>query len=190
MTARYTRTAQALHWLMALLLVGLVSLGLYMHELPLSPLKLQLYSYHKWAGVTAFLLVLARLAWRLTHRPPPLPPGTSRVVRAASSAGHALLYVLMLAIPLSGWLMSSAKGFQTVWFGLLPIPDLVGRDATLGDTLRAVHEYLNVTLIVVALGHVAAALKHQFVDRDDLLARMWPARERVAVPASPTEQRT
>ena len=188
MNARYTRAAQALHWLMALLLVGLVSLGLYMHELPLSPRKLELYSYHKWAGVTAFLLVLARLAWRLTHRPPPLPPGTSRAVRAASGAGHALLYLLMLAIPLSGWLMSSAKGFQTVWFGVLPIPDLLGRDATLGETLRAVHEYLNLTLIVVALGHVAAALKHQFIDRDGLLARMWPGRDRGIDTASPSEQ--
>jgi cytochrome b561 len=176
MNERYTRTAQTLHWLMAALLVGLVSLGLYMHELPLSPRKLQLYSYHKWAGVTAFVLVLARLAWRATHRPPPLPPGTPAAVRAAASAGHALLYALMIAIPLSGWLMSSAKGFQTVWFGVLPIPDLVGKDAELGDVLRAVHEYLNLTLIVVAIGHVAAALKHHFVDRDGLLFRMWPGR--------------
>jgi cytochrome b561 len=82
----------------------------------------------------------------------------------------------MVAIPLSGWLMSSAKGFQTVWFGVLPIPDLVGKDAALGDTLRAVHEYLNLTLIVVAIGHVAAALKHHFIDRDGLLFRMWPGR--------------
>jgi cytochrome b561 len=95
----------------------------------------------------------------------------------------------MVAIPLSGWLMSSAKGFQTVWFGVLPIPDLVGKDAALGDTLRAVHEYLNLTLIVVALGHVSAALKHQFVDRDGLLNRMWPGRAR-ASGTSPTEHRS
>jgi len=185
MNGRYTRTAQALHWLMAVLLVGLVSLGLYMHELPLSPRKLQLYSYHKWAGVTAFLLVLARLAWRATHRPPPLPPGTSPVVRIAASAGHGLLYALMVAIPLSGWLMSSAKGFQTVWFGVLPIPDLLGKDAALGETLRAVHEYLNLTLIALVIGHVLAALKHQFIDRDGLLLRMWPGHTRT----SPTEHR-
>lgn len=178
MSARYTRTAQALHWLMAALLVGLVALGLYMHELPLSPRKLQLYSYHKWAGVTAFLLVLLRLGWRVTHRPPPLPAGTAPAIRTAAGAGHALLYALMIAIPLSGWLMSSAKGFQTVWFGVLPIPDLVGKDADLGESLRATHEYLNLTLIVVALGHVAAALKHQFIDRDGLLLRMWPGRDR------------
>ena len=82
----------------------------------------------------------------------------------------------MVAIPLSGWLMSSAKGFQTVWFGVLPIPDLVGKDAALGETLRAVHEYLNLTLIVVAIGHLAPALKHHFVDRDGQLLRMWPGR--------------
>lgn len=189
MSERYTRTAQALHWLMAALLLGLVSLGLYMHELPLSPRKLQLYSYHKWAGVTAFVLVLVRLAWRATHRPPALPQGISPAVRTAASAGHALLYLLMIAIPLSGWLMSSAKGFQTVWFGVLPIPDLVGKDAALGETLRAVHEYLNLTLIVVALGHVAAALKHQFIDRDGLLHRMWPGRT-VATDTSLTEHRS
>lgn len=176
MSERYTRPAQALHWLMAALLVGLVTLGLYMHELPLSPRKLQLYSYHKWAGVTAFLLVLVRLAWRAMHRPPPLPPGTSPAVRIAAGTGHALLYLLMIAIPLSGWLMSSAKGVPTVWFGVLPLPDLVGKDADLGETLRAVHEYLNLSLIVLVLGHVAVALKHHFVDRDGLLFRMWPGR--------------
>jgi cytochrome b561 len=189
MSLRYTRTAQALHWIMAALLVGLVSLGLYMQELPLSPLKLQLYSYHKWAGVTAFLLVLVRLAWRATHRPPPLPPGTSAAVRVAAGAGHGLLYALMLAIPLSGWLMSSAKGFQTVWFGVLPIPDLIGKDAGLGETLRAVHEYLNLTLIVVALGHVAAALQHHFIDKNGLLDRMWPVRTG-ATGTSPMEHRS
>jgi cytochrome b561 len=162
---------------MAALLVGLVTLGLYMHELPLSPRKLQLYSYHKWAGITAFLLVLTRLAWRATHRPPPLPPGTSSVVRVAANVAHAILYLLMVAIPLSGWLMSSAKGFQTVWFGVLPIPDLIGKDPELGETLRAVHAYLNFTLIAVALGHVAAALKHQFIDKDHLISRMWPVRD-------------
>jgi len=183
MTARYTRTAQALHWTLALLLVGMVSLGLYMHELELSPLKLQLYSYHKWAGVSVFLLVLARLTWRATHRPPPLPAGTAPLVRIASSVAHALLYLLMLAIPLSGWLMSSAKGFQTVWFGVLPIPDLIGKDADLGERLAELHEALNFTLIGLVAIHVAAALKHHFIDGDGLLHRMWPGR-----PARPQDQ--
>ena len=136
MTARYTPTAKILHWLMAVLLIGLLALGLYMHELPLSPEKLKLYSWHKWAGVTAFLLVFVRLAWRATHRPPALPDSMPKMMQWAAHAGHALLYVLMIAIPLSGWLMSSAKGFQTVWFGVLPIPDLLAKDKELGDLLQ------------------------------------------------------
>jgi len=188
---RYTATAQALHWLMAALIGGLVVLGLYMHGLPLSPRKLQLFSYHKWAGVTAFLLVLARLAWRVTHRPPELPAGTSRHTRLAAHLGHGLLYLLMFAIPLSGWLMSSAKGFQTVWFGVLPIPNLIGKDAALGNGLQTVHEWFNWTLIALVLGHVGAALEHQFVRRDHLISRMLPARAgRGTPPALATEPRS
>jgi cytochrome b561 len=172
--ARYTRTAQGLHWAMAVLLSGLLALGFYMHDLPLSARKLELYSWHKWAGVTAFLLAVVRLAWLASHRPPALPSGTSPVVRTVSRVVHAALYALMLAIPLSGWLMSSAKGFQTVWFGLVPLPDLVARDAALGESLATVHAGLNVLLLALAGAHVAAALKHHFIDRDGLLARMWP----------------
>ena len=161
---------------MALLLVGLLGLGFYMHDLPLSPQKLQLYAWHKWAGVMAFLLVWVRLAWRLSHRPPFLPAAMPKLVQAAAHAGHAMLYLLMLAIPLSGWLMSSAKGFQTVWFGVLPIPDLVGKDEALGDLLASVHTALNLLFIAVLLGHVGAALKHHWLDQDDILTRMLPQR--------------
>ena len=175
MTAQYTRTAKSLHWLMALLIIGLIPLGLYMHELPLSPQKLQLYSWHKWIGVTVFVLLLVRVSWRLTHQPPALPWHMSKVEQLAAHAGHIVLYLLMLAIPLSGWLMSSAKGFQTVWFGVLPIPDLLGKDKALGDTLAEVHEFLSWTLVAVLVAHVAAALKHHFIDKDDVLLRMAPA---------------
>jgi cytochrome b561 len=168
----YTPVAKGLHWLMAAMIVGLLALGIYMHELPLSPQKLQLYSWHKWAGVTLFLLVWLRLAWRLTHRPPALPEGMSARMRLAAHAGHAALYGLMVVIPLSGWLMSSAKGVQTVWFGVLPIPDLLGRDKALGDWLQEVHEALNLLLMLTLAGHVAAALWHHFVLKDDTLRRM------------------
>jgi cytochrome b561 len=173
-TTRYTTAAIALHWLMVLLLAGLVSVGVYMHELPLSPWKLKVYSWHKWAGVTAFLLVLLRLFWRATHRPPALPVSMPDWQRAAAHAGHAVLYLLMLAIPLTGWLMSSAKGFQTVYFGLLPIPDLLEKNKELGDLLRDVHEMLNWALVLVVGGHAAAALKHHYVDHDDVFVRMLP----------------
>jgi cytochrome b561 len=86
----------------------------------------------------------------------------------------------MLAIPLSGWLMSSAKGFQTVWFGVLPIPDLLAKDKALGDLLQTVHLSLNVTLIAVLIAHVGAALKHHFIDKDDILTRMLPNSSRAA----------
>lgn len=176
MTDRYTNTAMVLHWAMAFLLFGLLALGFYMHELPLSPDKLRLYSWHKWAGVTAFLLVLLRLAWRATHRPPALPDTMSPVTQRLAHLGHGLLYVLMLAIPLSGWLMSSAKGFQTVWFGVLPIPDLIGKDQELGTLLGLVHKGLNLAFVALIAGHIVAALKHHFIDKDDILSRMGPGR--------------
>ncbi len=171
---RYTATAIALHWLMAALILGTFGVGLYMHELPLSPTKLQIYSWHKWAGVSAFLLVFVRLAWRATHRPPPLPFAMPRWQQFAAHGGHALLYLLMIAIPLTGWLMSSAKGFQTVYFGVLPIPDLLAKNKELGDALREVHEVLNFLMITIVAGHVGAALKHHYIDRDDVLTRMSP----------------
>lgn len=172
MNTTYTPLAKGLHWLMAALILGLLVLGLYMSDLPLSPEKLLLYSWHKWAGVTVFALVWLRLAWRLAHRPPPFPESMPAHMRLAAHAGHVLLYVLMVAIPLSGWLMSSAKGFQTVWFGVLPIPDLLPRDKAMGDALRQWHEALNQLLMLTLVGHVAAALWHHFVLKDDTLRRM------------------
>lgn len=171
---RYTRTAIALHWLVALLLVGAFCVGLYMHDLPLSPMKLKIYSWHKWAGVTIFLLVTIRLAWRLGHRPPALPETMPRWQQVAAHGLHHALYLLMTVIPVSGWLMSSAKGFQTVWFGVLPLPDLVGKDEALGKLLETVHMGLNYLLLALVVAHVAAAVKHHLVDRDDVLARMLP----------------
>jgi len=173
-TDRYTGTAKSLHWVMAILLFGLLALGFYMHDLPLSPEKLKLYSWHKWAGVTAFLLVLVRLGWRVTHLPPALPASMPRIMQLAAHAGHFALYALMIAIPLSGWLMSSAKGFQTVWFGVLPIPDLLDKNKELGDLLAVVHKVLNLLFVAVLAGHIGAALKHHFIDKDDILTRILP----------------
>lgn len=175
MTARYTATAKALHWLMALLIFGLLALGFYMHDLPLSPQKLKLYSWHKWAGVTVFLLVWLRLLWRLTHRPPALPASMPKLLQQAAHAGHLVLYLLMIVIPLSGWLMSSAKGVQTVWFGVLPLPDLLEKNKEVGDLLQTVHMSLNLFFAAVIAGHIGAALKHHFIDKDDILKRMLPA---------------
>jgi cytochrome b561 len=91
-----------------------------------------------------------------------------------AGATHVLLYLLMIVIPLSGWLMSSAKGFQTVWFGVLPLPDLLDKNAELGDLLQQLHILLNYSMAAIVFAHLGAALKHHFIDRDDVLARMLP----------------
>ena len=172
--SRYTMTAVRLHWLVALLIFAALPLGLYMSDLPLSPLKLKLISYHKWLGVTVFLLAILRLAWRVGHTPPPLPASMPGWQKYAAHGLHHLLYLLLFAIPLSGWLMSSAKGFQTVYLGVLPLPDLIGKDKELGDLLKAVHTVLNYGLLALLGVHVAASLQHHFIDRDDILIRMLP----------------
>src|SRR5690606_16618485 len=154
MNQRYTHTAIFLHWLLAVGLVGTFAVGFYMEGLPLSPNKLKLYYWHKWAGMTLFVLAVFRLAWRLTHRTPPLPASMGSLARLAAHAGHWLLYALMLAIPMSGWLMSSAQGVPVVWFGVLPLPDLVAKDPALGSLLQDVHVILNYTLLVLVAGHV------------------------------------
>jgi cytochrome b561 len=174
MDARYTKTAVTLHWLIALLILAAFPLGLYMHDLPLSPHKLRLYSYHKWIGVTVFVLAVIRLSWRTTHRPPPLPDGMPAWERLAAEGVHYLLYALIFVIPISGWLMSSAKGMQTVWFGVLPLPDLVAKDKALGDLLHDVHTMLNFAMLGLLFAHVGGAFKHHLIDRDDVLARMIP----------------
>lgn len=174
---RYGLTAQLGHWLTVLLLCAAFPVGFYMVELALSPTKLRLFSYHKWIGVTVFALVLLRLLWR-SWRPPPPPPAMAPWALRTAQITHRLLYLLLLVVPLSGWLMSSAKGFQTVYFGRLPIPDLLGKDPALGAALEAVHWTLNKMLLGAIVLHIAAALKHHFVDHDTVLRRMLPSLRR------------
>lgn len=175
---RYTGVAIGLHWLIGLMIVTSLGVGLYMVSLSLSPDKLRLYSWHKWAGVTIFMLVLVRSLWRLTHPAPPLPDDVPVWQRKVAEATHYALYALMIVIPLTGWLMSSAKGFQTVYFGVVPIPDLLAKNEGLGETLALVHRYLNYSMIGLVIAHIAAALKHHFIDKDDILRRMLPARHK------------
>jgi cytochrome b561 len=175
----------ALHWLLALMILGSLGVGLYMTGLPFSPARLKLYNWHKWAGVTILVLSAARLLWRLSHRPPadvPMPAWQQR----ASHAAHAALYALFFAVPLAGWAYSSAAGFPVVLFGVLPLPDFVAPDRALSESLKPLHQWLAYALAAVIMLHIAAALKHHFVDRDGLLLRMMPARRRGAAPVQPT----
>ncbi len=171
---RYTPTAIALHWLVALLIFGGFSLGWIMTDIPgLSPTKLRYYSYHKWIGITIFFFVCVRVAWRLTHRPPPLPP-MSRWQRMAANATHATLYALMVVIPLAGYLYTYAAGIPVVYFGLVELPPLITPNPAHKEFWKITHIGLNFTMAVLVIVHIIAALGHQFVQRDGLLARMLP----------------
>jgi cytochrome b561 len=177
---RYTTTAIALHWLIALLIVGGFVVGLYMTGLKLSPDKLKLYSWHKWSGMTVLALAVLRLVWRGRHPPPPPLPGQPRWQLQAAHAAHLALYGLIVAVPMSGWLYSSASGYPVVYFGIkaLQLPDLVDKNKELAALLKEVHEWLNWTMAALVTMHAAAAVKHQLIDRDGTLARMLPWRHR------------
>lgn len=173
--ARYHPVAIAFHWLLAAAIVVSFGVGLTMTELPFSPQRLKLYNWHKWAGITILALSALRLLWRLAKRPPedlPMPPWQRR----AAHITHHSLYLLFFAVPLAGWAYSSASGFPIVVYGVLPLPDFVPADKALAEALKPLHKYLAYLLALVVAGHVGAALKHHFLDRDLLLHRMWPKR--------------
>lgn len=172
MSPRYHLLIRILHWLMAVLLITTLGIGLYMTGMALSPAKLQTYSWHKWLGVSVFFLVLLRLILRLISTVPEHPAHMSVGARRLANLGHWALYVLMFAAPLSGWLMSSATGFQTVWFGVIPLPDLLAKDRALAEVLKVAHHWINYAFIAVIVGHVIAALKHQFIDKDQVFKRI------------------
>ena len=171
--ARYSNSAIALHWLTAFLILANLMLGLSMVPLPITPRKLQWYQWHKWIGITVFLLTCLRLGWRWLN-PAPAPVAMPGWQRRAAAWSHVLLYILLLMIPISGWLYSSSTGVQVVYLGLVPLPDLVANDKALAHILQGVHIGLNFLLFVLVCVHSAAALKHHYVDRDPALKRMLP----------------
>ena len=167
----FTRTAVLLHWLIALLILCGFTLGAYMVDLHASPTKVRLVNYHKWIGITVLALVLVRSVWRLTHMPPPEEP-MPRWQLIAARATHYLMYALMLATPMLGWMTSSASGFPVVYLKLWQLPDLVHKNRDLAKVLAEIHGLLAWTLCWIVVLHVAAALKHHFIDRDATLRRM------------------
>lgn len=174
---RYTVTAVILHWSMALLLIGLLAMGLYMTGLPFSPQRLKLFNWHKWAGMLVLGLASFRLFWRLTHSMP------QRVVDIHSSMQgwqrrihrcvHLALYVMFFIIPLLGWAYSSASGFPVVLFGIISLPDLVPVNKALAEALKQSHHYAAYAMTCLVILHIGAALKHHFIDHDRLLNVMW-----------------
>jgi cytochrome b561 len=177
---RYTGVAMAAHWVLALGLITALALGWYMTGLPFSPSRLKLYNWHKWLGVTLLTLSLLRLVWRLTHRPPELPPAVSRAMPRwqhwAHNGTHHAMYLLFFAVPLLGRAYSSAAGFPIVFLGVLPLPDFVSASPELAEALKPLHGWAAWALVILIAMHVGAALKHQFIDRDGLISRMLPGR--------------
>ena len=184
-TARtsYTGGAIALHWLIALLIIGNLIGGLVMVQLfdsadpQAKAAGYVIVGIHKAVGITVLGLTLLRIVWRLTHRPPPLPDHMTPLERWLARGTHLLFYALMLALPLTGWLMSSAsvRRFPISWFGLFDVPFLpIAQDKAAAATLGDRHELLAWVAIATLALHVAGALKHHFLDRDPVLARMLP----------------
>lgn len=172
---RYTRTAIFLHWLMALGIITAFGMGLTMTDMPgITPTKLRLFNWHKWLGVTLLALATARVLWRLSHTVPPLPAAMPKWQQFVAETTHCALYVLLFAIPLSGYFYSLAAGFPIVYLGVIPLPVLIGPNTELKPLLKAVHFWLNMGLAGLVIAHIGAALKHHFIDRDDILKRMLP----------------
>lgn len=174
---RYSSTAIALHWLVALLVIATFTLGLTMVDMPgITPTKLRYFNYHKWLGVTVFSLAVVRLLWRLWHPAPALPTAMPAWQRKSAELTHYALYALIFAVPLSGYFYSLAAGFKVVYLGVLPLPVLIEPNPALKPILKNVHYVLNVMLGTLVSLHVLAALKHHLIDRDDVLGRMLPWR--------------
>lgn len=172
---RYTLPAIVLHWLIAIAIIGTFTLGLVMTDIQgISMTKIRYTNWHKWAGVTVLGLAALRLLWRLFNHPPQYADDLPAWQRGAAHGLHVLLYVLMFAVPLSGYFFSLAAGFPVVYFGEIPLPVLIGPDPELRAVLRGVHYWLNMLLAGLVALHVLAAFKHLLVDRDGVMQRMLP----------------
>jgi cytochrome b561 len=172
-TEDYGSLAKFLHWTIVILIVVQYVLAETADELPDGLEKLQVLTRHKSFGMLILGLAIVRIAWKLMNRGRPAPVGEGRMKKAAA-AGHGLLYLLLLVMPLSGWAMSSAANYPVTFFGWFQFPALVAENHDLHEVLEDVHETLFYTLLVVAIGHIVAALYHHFILKDDVLKRMSP----------------
>ncbi|MBI3230685.1 MAG: cytochrome b [Burkholderiales bacterium] len=171
----YTKTTMVLHWLMALLIIAAFFLGITMTDIPgLTPTKLKYYSWHKWLGVTVFLLACIRLLWRIKHAAPPYPASMPAWQQKAAHGVHHLLYLLFFLSPISGYFYSLAAGVPVVYLGVIPLPVFIEPNKELKVILKEVHELINYGMLVVVLAHVGAAFKHHFIEKDGIFKRILP----------------
>jgi cytochrome b561 len=187
MHERYDSVAVALHWILAVGILFQIALGLYLGEVPRNtPARTVWVNFHKSVGLTLGALILFRLYWRLTHRPPPLPESMPRWERVAARANHALLYVCMVGMPLAGYTASNFSRFGIKYFNLVELKPWGVDDRRIYDFFNTTHKTLAVIFIALIALHVLAALKHGLIDRDRVLRRMWPGRGRSRRPAQAT----
>jgi len=178
---RYTKVAIWLHWLIALLIIGQLVGGLYAEKVleDGDKLKFQLFQWHKSFGITILFLSLFRLAWRVTHTPPALPTGMKRWERLAARGTHILFYVLMIGVPMGGWLVVSTTNYPTLLFGLIPWPHIpvvndLENSKQLHELFEELHEIGAFAILGLLALHIGAALRHQYQRKDGVLARMIP----------------
>ncbi|MEJ0019886.1 MAG: cytochrome b [Acetobacteraceae bacterium] len=174
MAYRYPTVARWLHWLTAVLVLGMIVLGFWItwYEPKDETFKQLLYNIHESTGVVVFVIVLLRLLRRLANPPAPLPRNMPGAMRFAAHANHALLYALLLLQPVIGFLDTNAWGYPLVWAGLVPIPSPVGESEALGQIMSALHWYGGVALVVLIAAHVAGAFYHGVIRRDGVVQRM------------------
>jgi cytochrome b561 len=177
MEPRYRTTVQILHWLIALAVIGLIVAGLILkYDLAPKPLRPALRMLHIGTGLTVLALMIVRLVLRLIHRPPPLPATVPTRERIASTAAHWLFYAAVLAMPVFGVLFVQAYGKPVGWFGLVVLPQLVGKNAAIGALFYALHFYVGLGLLALIVLHVSAVIRHE-KRGERLLIRMMPRRQ-------------
>ena len=174
--------SKILHWVVVLLILVMAWIGLRMGDMPNGPDKISTYAMHKSIGITILMLVLLRIGWRLYAGAPDGVPGTPRWQERIASVTHLALYALLLAMPLSGWILNSASGFPLQWFGLVNLPAIAGKDHAVHELAEDIHEWLFWAMVTLAVLHAAAAFYHHLFQRDATLTRMLPARRPRVVP--------
>ncbi len=172
----YGIAAKTFHWLMAVLIITLIVVGLIMSDMENSPDKFKLIGLHKEVGIIVLALAVLRLGWKVLDVSPSLPDSIGKMAQLAAKLVHLALYFFMFAMPLTGWLMSSAAGFPVSMFGWFTLPNLIAPDKVFGKYMRELHELFAWGLIGLIVLHLLAALFHHFYYKDNVLKRMLPWR--------------